>query len=79
MQNGKQSMPQDDERLNGLVKNDRSSVSKFTRGIEARSTLEKQKAVVARQSLIARIEQLKADIEAKKLGLMELKEQLTEL
>ncbi|MEO6726527.1 MAG: hypothetical protein ABIP14_14665, partial [Blastocatellia bacterium] len=76
---GKQLLPKEDERLNGLTKNDRSGVSKFTRGIEARSTLDKQKAVVARQSLIARIEQLKADIEAKKLELMELKEQLTEL
>ena len=79
MQNGKQSMPKEDERLNGLTKNDRSGVSKVTRGIEARTILEKQKAIVARQSLIARIEQLKAEIEAKKLGLMELKEQLTEL
>ncbi|MBS1791009.1 MAG: hypothetical protein JST85_25075 [Acidobacteria bacterium] len=65
--------------MNGLTKTDLSNFSKFARGIEVCANLEKQKAIVARQSLIARIEQLKADIEIKMLELIELKGQLKEL
>ena len=79
MQNGKQSAPKDDDRLNGLAKSDRTTIVKFTRRIDASTILEKQKAIVARQGLIARIEQLKADIEEKKLELIELKEKLKDL
>lgn len=79
MESGDSPSPKVGERLNGLAKDDQAGISKFTRGIEIRASLDKQKVIVARQSLIAKIEQLKADIEAKKLELIELRQELKEL
>ncbi len=79
MENGDSASRKVGERLNGFPKTDQAGISKFTRGIEIRASLDKQKTIVARQSLIAKIEQLKADIEAKKLELIELRQELKEL
>ena len=79
MQNGIPLLVNEEDSLNGLAKNDLNNFPKFTHGIEVSTHLAKQKAIVERQSLIAKIEQLKAEIEIKKLELIELKGQLSEL